>query len=370
MPTAHTDESTPPGFQGRFVAELIAARSYELAQLAATELISARPEIAARYRPLPREKWTSSFVGRLNDLSAALFAESPRVFGSQVSWARAAFVARGTPLEDLRAGLDVLRRVVAMETTPEDAPLVDSYFVEAIAALDSEAGQTPSGLGTDTPQGKVAAAYLLRILEGDRLEAARVVHDAVRGGLAVRSAYLDVLVPAQQELGRMWHLGEISVAEEHFATSTTQMVMSQLLPMTGLPARDGRCVLTAAVDGNAHDLGVRVVADFFEMAGWRAIYLGASVPIDDLVTAAVDFRTDLVALSAALPTQIPTLEGTIQSLRHSLAERCPRILVGGCAFGDHTRELWRGLGADGFAESADAAVSLANRLVPVANKLV
>jgi methanogenic corrinoid protein MtbC1 len=356
--------SPPPGFEGRFVAELIAARASELADIAAGELTQQNPDLAARYHPLPRQKWTAHFEARLADLSAALFAEQPRIFASQLAWAKVAFVARGAPIGDLATSLELLRKVTTREVTPEDADTVDQYFVQAIQTLQSASTETPPRLSVDSPHGQVAGNYLLKILEGDRMAAAAVVHDAVRNGLPIKSAYLEVLIPVQRELGRMWHLNEITVSEEHFATNTTRMVMSQLLAIAEFKPRDGRAILTASVEGNTHDLGVRVLADLFEMAGWRTIYLGASVPIEDLVSAVLDFRTQVVALSVAMPTQIPTLERTIQALRNSLGNACPRIIIGGYAFDDHTRGLWRGLGADGFAESADAAIAIANRLVP------
>lgn len=357
------------GFQGRFVGELIAARSRELAELAAAELIARNAPLAERYRPLPREKWVASYVGRLADLAAALFAERPDLLAAQVAWARTAFAARGAPVDDLRDSLVVLREVLLREVTPEDASIVDECLSSALRTLEHD-DIPPSRLTTDTPQGRVAAAYLLKILEGDRIAAGQVVHQAVRNGLCVRRAYLDVLVPVQQELGRMWHLNEITIAEEHFATSTTLAVMSQLLPLAEIRPRDGRAMLAASVDGNTHDLGVRVVADFFEMAGWRTVHLGASVPAEDLVIAVRDFNVDLIALSVALTNQVPVLMSAIESLRITLGDQCPKILVGGPAFsggaavGHDGRELWRGIGADGFAASADAAVTLADRLVP------
>ncbi len=47
-------------------------------------------------------------------------------------------------------------------------------------------------------------------------------------GRSVGELYLNVLLPAQAELGRMWLAGEINVAEEHFASQATRMVMAQL----------------------------------------------------------------------------------------------------------------------------------------------
>ena len=42
--------------------------------------------------------------------------------------------------------------------------------------------------------------------------------------------------PVQHEIGRLWQINHISVAHEHYCTSVTQMIMSELYPYaTGLP---------------------------------------------------------------------------------------------------------------------------------------
>lgn len=363
------DDATDPCFQHRFVAELLATRSGELAATAAADLIASNPELAARWAPLAREKWTDCLCSRLQELAAALGAESPEVFTAQTEWSRVAFASRGTPVEDLRTGMAALRAVLSREVTPEDAALVDGYMAAAIAVLDAPGtgAPPPERLSITTRQGRLGAAYLLKILEGDRLAAAAVIRDAVKAGLSVQEVYIDVLLPVQQELGRLWHLNEISVAEEHFATSTTLMVMSQILPSAEMAPRNGRSMIAACVEGNVHELGARMVADFFEMAGWRSLHLGPSMPVEDLVAAARDFRVDLVALSVALPSQLGSLERTIGTLRHHLGASCPKILVGGAgleATQGRGREVWRTLGADGFAAGADQAVQAAARLMP------
>ena len=78
----------------------------------------------------------------------------------------------------------------------------------------------------DTAEGRLASEYLLAVLEGDRRRASHVILDTVDGGRAIRDVYLQVLLPAQREVGRMWLVGEVNVAEEHFASATTKMVMS------------------------------------------------------------------------------------------------------------------------------------------------
>lgn len=352
-------------FEQQFAGQFIAFSAGELAEQATSDLLLQKPDFQRRYKPQPDLKWRENLAARLADLAAALNAGRPEIFANQVAWSRSAFAARRVPVDDLRASLEVLWRTTSAAAAPEDRPSIDAAFTRALERLDSAPDELPTELTANTPHGRTAAAYLLAILEGDRLGASRVVLDAAKAGkLTLRDAYLDVFRPVQLELGRMWHMNEITVAEEHFATATTQMVMAQLLPLAQRKPQDGRVMIAASVQGNAHDLGVRFVADFFELAGWRAIYLGPNVPVEDLVLAVQDFGAHLVALSATMPVQLRAAEDTVAALSRSDLDHKPKVMLGGRAFAD-CPDLWKTFGADGFAVDPDDAVRVADTLVPV-----
>ena len=115
--------------------------------------------------------------------------------------------------------------------------------------------------------------------------------EAVQGRqITVRDAYLRVLAPALREVGRMWLGDEVSVAEEHFATVVTQNVLARLAPLAPRRPRREHTMVAAAVEGCAHDLATRMIADFFEFDGWRAIPLGADVPAADVTAAVGEIR--------------------------------------------------------------------------------
>ena len=160
----------------------------------------------------------------------------------------------------------------------------------------------------------------------------------------------------------MWMTGEINVAEEHFASHTTKMVMGQLLSRAEFRPHNGKTMLAAAVAGNRHDIGLYAVADFFDMAGWRTIQLGADVPITDLTQAVECFDADLVALSATLSVQLERVRLTIQAIRAGRRGDLVKILVGGLAFAN-SDNLAVEMGADGYAANPDEAVRLGGDLV-------
>ena len=122
-------------------------------------------------------------------------------------------------------------------------------------------------------------------------------------------------MPAQVEVGRMWHIGEINVAEEHFASATTKTVMAQLMARAQFSPSNGKTMLAAAVAGNQLDIGPQAVADFFEMDGWRTVQLGADVPTGDIVKSVDFFGVDMLGLSASQSTQLETVRETIKAVR-------------------------------------------------------
>lgn len=184
---------------------------------------------------------------------------------------------------------------------------------------------------------------------------------AVRAALALQSAgtpYPQIaagwLQPALYEVGRRWQRREITVAQEHLATALCQDLLLRVLAQSPFAEPCGRRAVFAAVEGNRHALGVRIVADTFEMAGWEVHFLGADTPTRDLVAHVGAERPDLVGLSASLPTQLPVLRGAIAALGAELGARRPSVLVGGLAT-NQVEGIWRRLGADDWRPHALAA---------------
>jgi methanogenic corrinoid protein MtbC1 len=350
----------------QFLAELLRATSGDLAIRAAHRFINSRPDIAVRYEPLAVCKWKDGFASTIIDLSSSLAAGCPSVFARQIAWRRSAFEARGVPLDDLKAGLAVLKETVAAEVPPEDRAIIESFVKPALCAIDSVApgcGQSSeSSLCPETAVGQLGIKYLVALLEGNRLAASRLITDAAKAGMPVRDLYLQVLSPAQTELGRMWEQAEIDIAEEHFATATTQMVMAQLYSFLDRKPCNGKTVIAATVTGNHHEIGIKMVADFFEEEGWRAVYLGAAVPPDELAVAVVTFEADLLVLGACMHNQLQGVADAIRVVRATPQASRAQILVGGAGFAE-TGDLWRTMGADALANGATDAVDVAHRLV-------
>ncbi len=102
--------------------------------------------------------------------------------------------------------------------------------------------------------------------------------------------YLQVFQPALHRVGRLWQLNRVGVAEEHYCTAATQLIMSQLYPYLFTGERHRRIMVATCASGELHEIGARMVSDFFELEGWDTIYLGASAPAGEVVETAVRRR--------------------------------------------------------------------------------
>lgn len=343
-----------------FLARLLQQGAKAYAGYACSDVLDG--ETQGRGGTVPFVLWQKWLTERVLELAAAVAARRPTLFASQVRWARTMLAGKGVTHDRFRASLVCLKNVLERELPAAVQALSASYFDQAINSLESEREGVEKRLVANTPHGHLASAYLLALLEGDRKQARQVIEDALDANENVPDMYRHVLLPAQRELGRMWVAGEINVAEEHFASHTTKLVMGQILQRAEFHPFNGKTVVAGAVYGNQHDIGLYAVADFFEMAGWRSILLGAEVPVDDMVQAVECFAVDLLALSASLHVHIPAVKATIEAVRNREKGRDVKILLGGPAFAIAPR-LPLEIGADAYAKDPDEAVRLGNQLV-------
>jgi len=175
----------------------------------------------------------------------------------------------------------------------------------------------------------ITPAYLRATLAGNHGEALRVALDeGLHAGVSPSALQLRMILPAQREVGRLWQENVISVAQEHLATAVSQLVLSHLYPHLPRPHGNGTRVLVACVEGELHDMGARMGADFLEMAGFEVRFLGANVPVARLVEAMREEAPQLLGLSATMHFHLPALREAIGAVR-SVAPMLPIVVGGG-----------------------------------------
>jgi MerR family transcriptional regulator, light-induced transcriptional regulator len=205
-------------------------------------------------------------------------------------------------------------------------------------------------------------AFLRALVERDSTAARRAIDDALAGGLIVDEIYVDVMQPALYEIGHRWALGDLNVAQEHYATTLAQSLLETLSASRLRRPPDGRLALVTATPDELHTLGARMLADFLEADGWEALLLGAGPPVRDVVELVDLERPDVVALSTSTAGVLP---GVVE-LAGALSELRPRplIVVGGRFWTAETRAAAHEFGADLVVQDAREAVAALRERVP------
>jgi methanogenic corrinoid protein MtbC1 len=337
--------------QRRALAEQIVARQYGL-----------RPQQWAAYGAVGREKSVRDAGYHLAYLAEAVAASDEGLFVSYVDWVQTLFAGLGFKEDVLVRTLTLTGEVLGGALSPEQHALVMPYIQAGLDRTRTPRSAPASYLQEGAPLSVLARSYLDALLQGQRQEASRLILKAAQGGSSIQDLYLHVFQPTQREIGRLWQTNRISVAQEHYCTAATQLVMSQLYPYIFSTARRDRHLVATSVGGELHEIGVRMVADFFEMEGWDSYYLGANTPAESVLQAMVERKADVLAVSATMTFHVSEVRDLIARVRGVKAVQETLILVGGYPF-LLSPQLWRQVGADGFAQDAREAVQVANRLI-------
>jgi methanogenic corrinoid protein MtbC1 len=332
------------------LAEAITARQYEL-----------QPELLERYGAAGRVKCLQDAGFHLSYLAEAIGAAQPSLFADYIAWAKVMLEGRGIPECDLARNLEIINDSLQHELPAGMCTVAAEYVESGLTQLPQLPSDLPACIGEGNPLAKLAKQYLNALLRGERHVASKLVMDAVEEGVSVRDIYLYVFQRSQHEIGRLWQMNLLSVAQEHYCTAATQLIMSQLYPHISAAEKNGRTLVATCVAGDLHEIGVRMVSDFFEMEGWNTFYMGANTPTACVLETLAEREADVLAVSATITPHVRAVAGLIDAVRASNEGRGVKIIVGGYPF-NIAPDLWETVGADASARDAMESVSVASQL--------
>lgn len=321
-----------------------------------------RPDMALRYTEHQKTHFKNDIAWILSFLAESVWTGEAILFDEFVSWLRTFLSSVKVPMKDVAESFALLKNRLANELDPDEFGEVSMLLDNATGILlaSDHSVSLPAAENFLTP---MAESYLKFLLAGKKDEALSLIMGQIKGGMAIQKVYLEVFQPVQYEIGRLWQSAKINVAQEHYCTAATQLVMSQLYPYLFTGEKKDRRLIVACVPNELHEMGARMVADFFEMNGWDTYYLGANTPVESIVRFVAELKPDCLAVSATMTYHVSMVHQMILAVRSmdGISNKL-KILVGGYPF-KIAKELWKSLGADGFAHDATDAVGLANRLI-------
>jgi DNA-binding transcriptional MerR regulator len=160
----------------------------------------------------------------------------------------------------------------------------------------------------------------------DRAEADEIHHLANR--FPIRRVIDDVLLPVLADIGDGWHAGDVSIAQEHFASAFIREQLITMLHRLESGPLGGPVAVCAGFPGETHEIPLIAVAVKLALRGWRIVYLGVSLPLEELARVLNTREVALVCQSLITVREPDTVREHARRLER-LAGPTTRVAIGG-----------------------------------------
>lgn len=344
----------------QYAAEL-SAKSTALVEATMREMYRRDPKLQARYGEAGKKRCREDVDFHFCTLIEAMAANDAKMFIRYVEWGKIVLVSRKVRTDDLIQCLMIMQEIVEQSVSVPAAKFANGYVQQAIDGFDRFRDSVRTYIDPCSPLANVANSYLQALLSVDRDEARRLVKRLRQSGTRWQDIYRYIFEPVQREVGRLWQINHISVAQEHYCTASTELIMGEMQRDLDPIAQKPHFFLGTCVAGAQHSLGVRMLSELLEANGWKVYFTGANTPTQSLIGLIAQFKIDVLGISAATTMDLPQVRKLIEAVRKSGKVRT-KIIVGGRVFNEHPM-LWKKVGADAWAKDAVSGMKLAQRMV-------
>jgi methanogenic corrinoid protein MtbC1 len=132
--------------------------------------------------------------------------------------------------------------------------------------------------------------------------AAQASIDRLLATYSLDTVLAEIVIPLLREVGEGWEQGDVTVAQEHFAS---HVIRSRLMALArGWDQGAGPRAVLACAPGERHDLGLVCHGLALRARGWRITYLGADTPVSTIVEMVDTLSPDAVVLAAQMASRL------------------------------------------------------------------
>lgn len=152
-----------------------------------------------------------------------------------------------------------------------------------------------------------------------------------------RNALLDhVVIPAMEKIGDLWRKGELRISHEHLATQSVRTFLGSLLASQKTFPGAPHAVVTTPSD-QVHEIGALSAAVTAASEGWNVMYLGPSLPAEEIAGTVTYNDSKALILSVIYPESDPLVARELRKLRRYLPGL--PVVVGGRARNSYSQVL-------------------------------
>jgi len=199
------------------------------------------------------------------------------------------------------------------------------------------------------------------VIEGTAQQSKRFTEEALNSNVIPNEILDKALVPAMNEVGKLFKGGEYFVPEVLISARAMQQSMDVLEPFLlkkGNSEKRGRVVI-GTIEGDLHSIGKNLVCMMLKGAGFKVVDLGIDVKSEQFVEAAKKEEADFVMISALLTTTMINMPKVIDEIEKAGIRDKVKVFIGGAPV---TEEYAKKIGADGYAPDCVSTAELAKSM--------
>lgn len=174
--------------------------------------------------------------------------------------------------------------------------------------------------------------HLIEMLLSDSLENCQ---SYLNGWKKVKnySLYLffsEILIPLLKETGNRWFNGDISIAEEHIISNRIREMISLFSSSEDVKEiqNNSNIWMGFCAPSDKHDLVLFMLSKLLKISGWKTIFLGTDVPLNDLIDVMARYKPSVISISLSMPLFESGLDAYLQKIELISGGHCP-IIIGG-----------------------------------------
>lgn len=212
-------------------------------------------------------------------------------------------------------------------------PLSDLELAELANAAIVATAQ-PASQSSQTEQLRMEMMDYAQALDARRLQSS-----LTRAAAAMRASEFvsEIAAPLLKTVGDRWHKGELRPLEEHVVSVGVRRVLLYLMDMFD-PDPSAPTIVIGTLSDELHEFGAMMAGVIAAEEGWRVMFLGPSLPAEEIAAASIRSQARVTAISTLYS---PAVDRTLSSLA-ILGERLrgrSQLITGGAALDPHAARI-------------------------------
>ena len=201
------------------------------------------------------------------------------------------------------------------------------------------------------------------VIDGATSQVVSLVNEAVSKKIPVGEILNDALIAGMNEVGTLFKDGEMFVPEVLVSAKALQAGIDIIRPAlveAGVKAA-GR-IVTVTVEGDLHDIGIKLVGMMLEGAGFEVINIGVDKPAKEIIEKVKELKPNILGMSAMLTTTMANMKDVVEMLKEEGLLDEMKVMIGGAP----TAPMYAEKIGSHYSADASEAVIIAKQLLGMA----